>query len=68
MWNLKNSFVVYGKIAEYLKEKYEYSEAVKVGFITIEEHKKAKSLGLDTKEQYEKYISVQDKNKSLKNI
>ena len=42
-----------------INEWIDYDAAEKAGFMTIEEHKKAKSLGLDTKEQYQKYVEEQ---------
>lgn len=53
------SFIILGYSAKYMIERSDYNAAEKAGFMTIEEHKKAKSLGLETKEQYQKYVEEQ---------
>lgn len=53
------SFFILGHFAGYINEKNAHNEAVKAGFTTIEEHKMAKSLSLNTKEEFEKYKKEQ---------
>lgn len=55
------SFVFLSYFLDYLNERAEYNAAVKVGFTTVQEHKEAKSRGLDTKQQYEIYKEEQAK-------
>lgn len=46
-------------IVIFLNEKINYNAAIKAGFTTIEEHKTAKSLGLNKKEEFERYKKEQ---------
>ena len=43
----------------YIIKQSDYNAAEKAGFATIEEHKQAKILGIDTKEKYQKYVEEQ---------
>jgi hypothetical protein len=61
---LFTTFGICTKIIEFITEKYEYGSAVKGGFSTIKEWKTAKSISLDTKEEYEKHIQEQARKRA----